>query len=135
MIPGNILIIDIMNSTDRSIALVDYALRRRFYFIELMPDVNILTLFLSRSKNDPKNIDRVKQFFEFINKEIENDENLGRHFQLGHAYFMKNNMDCNTLRRIWRFSIKPILDEYYYRNRDMTNKFTDVLGELCNEKD
>src|SRR5205823_437816 len=87
-IPLNLWIIGTMNSADRSIALIDYALRRRFYFVELMPDVEILERFLT--KNSIKlDKEHIKNFFNFINSAISNDERLGRHFQLGHSHFMK----------------------------------------------
>jgi hypothetical protein len=90
---------------------------------------------LSKNKTSPKDIDRGKKFLEFINKEIETEDRLGRHFQLGHAYFMRDNMNCNTLKRVWKYSVKPILEEYYFDNPEQIDKFKNFLDAICNEKD
>jgi hypothetical protein len=127
-IPENIWIIGTMNSADRSIALVDYALRRRFYFIELMPNADILDAFFTVT---PSLINkyRIIQFFKDINETITKDEKLGRHFQLGHSYFMRANMDEKMIKRIWRYAVKPILEEYYFEEQDQIDKFEQLLKQ------
>ncbi|MGA7370993.1 MAG: hypothetical protein WBX01_17880 [Nitrososphaeraceae archaeon] len=88
--------------------------------------LTFLPHFCPKKKTSSKGIDRIKQFLEFINKEIENEDGPGRHFQLEYAYFMRDNMNCNTLKRGWKYSVKPILEEYYFYNPeqiDSTDKF------------
>ncbi|HEY7108278.1 MAG TPA: AAA family ATPase [Nitrososphaeraceae archaeon] len=90
IIPENLWIIGTMNSADRSLALVDFALRRRFYFIELMPDENILRSFLER--NQCNIVEGTVKFFKEINDAIKKEGKLGKHYQLGYSYFMKENL-------------------------------------------
>ncbi len=133
-IPVNLWIIGTMNSADRSIALIDYALRRRFYFIELMPDVTILERFLT--KNSTKlDKERIKSFFNSINLTISNDERLGRHFQLGHSHFMKPNLDYKMMSTIWQYAIKPTLEEYYFEDIQQVMLFENQFEKEFGYKD
>ena len=110
-IPDNLWIIGTMNSADRSIPLVDYALRRRFYFIEFMPDVEILYKCLLKDRYQPLAVsaDKIKLFFANLNKTIADDEKLGRHYQLGHSYLIKERLDEAKIRTIWKYDIIPLL--------------------------
>jgi hypothetical protein len=128
-VPENLWIIGTMNSADRSIAMVDYALRRRFYFVELMPDPQILNSFLSRC-NSVIDKDMIVQLFNQINQTIANDEKLGRHYQLGHSYFMIDKIDNVTLNRIWKYAIRPILEEYYFEDYEQIEKFEKIMKEI-----
>jgi 5-methylcytosine-specific restriction protein B len=132
-IPDNLWIIGTMNSADRSIALVDYALRRRFYFVELMPQVAILNSFFS--KYPPLNItaDEVGRIFNKINEIISSNEKLGRHYQIGHSYFIKKNLDDVGIKRIWKYAVKPILEEYYFEDPDQIADIENEFPILKNE--
>jgi 5-methylcytosine-specific restriction protein B len=112
-VPDNVFIIGTMNSADRSIALVDYALRRRFYFIELLPDEQILRKYLE--KNIPKDVslEEILDLFNEINKIIEKDT-LGKHYQLGQSYFMLKDINRDKIGRLWRYAIKPILRNTFW---------------------
>jgi 5-methylcytosine-specific restriction enzyme B len=131
VIPQNAWIIATMTSADRSIALVDYALRRRFFFIEFLPDAEILRSFFSRY---PGMIDKDKviHIFEKINQDIRGDDSLGRFYQLGHSYFMNKNMDNIVLTRIWKYALRPIREEYYFENYDQIQKLEDFIKEIIN---
>ena len=98
-IPSNLYIIGTMNSTDKSIALIDIALRRRFTFLKMKPKADLIDYLPAR------------EIFENLNKKIEED--LGEDYQLGHSYFMKiqNNDD---LEFVLEYKIIPLLEEYYY---------------------
>lgn len=134
--PDNLWIIGTMNSADRSIALVDYALRRRFYFIEFMPDADILYNCLLKERYQPSavGVDKIKLFFVNLNKTILNDEKLGRHYQLGHSYFIKEKLDETKIRRIWKYALIPILEEYYFEEPEQITKFEGDAEEILGFK-
>ena len=95
-----------MNTSDRSIALLDIALRRRFTFIEIMPDPELL-------KNTTIEGINLGELLENINEKITNL--IGRDYQLGHSYLM-NIEDIEALEFRWYYQIIPLLQEYFYNN-------------------
>jgi len=104
-VPQNLYIIGTMNTSDRSIATVDIALRRRFKFIEMMPDKNLVADFGIGFKD----------IFEKLNTRIK--LLLDRDHQIGHSYFINTkykNADAETLKEIWFSEIIPLLNEYFY---------------------
>lgn len=116
-IPSNLLIIGTMNSVDRSIALLDFALRRRFKFIPVTPDPGILRQWLAARSHGvtPENQRLILDAFETINAQITRDrEKLGPQYQLGHTYFFVR--DGASLERQWRYAIIPLLEEYLQFN-------------------
>ncbi len=121
-VPKNLYIIGTMNTADRSIALIDTALRRRFTFEEMMPNPEILDF-------DVKGIN-IKKLLETINKRIE--YLYDRDHMIGHAYFIKlrdikNEEDrFEELKNVFRFKIIPLLQEYFY---DDWEKIQIVLGD------
>lgn len=117
-VPQNLYIIGTMNTADRSIALMDTALRRRFEFVEMMPKAELLDF-----KVDGINI---KSMFEKINKRVE--YLYDRDHTIGHAYFMslKDNPSIDELNNIFRNKIIPLLQEYFY---DDWEKIRMVLGD------
>jgi len=122
-IPPNVYIIGTMNTADRNIALVDYALRRRFKFIALRPYENgeapVLRKWLE-AKNI-SNVDYVEKIFCELNKRI---SKINEHLTVGHSYFMlpelmKRNKESaskdypeNSLEEVWEYSILPLVSEY-----------------------
>ncbi|MCQ6253579.1 AAA family ATPase [Methanocaldococcus sp.] len=115
-VPPNLYIIGTMNTADRSIALLDIALRRRFGFIEIEPDYDVL--------ND-KNIDEINlaELLKALNDKIVKLKD--RDHRIGHSYFLNvNNKD--NLWFVWYHEIIPLLEEYFYGDFDSLKK---VLGE------
>ena len=106
--PNNLYIIGTMNTADRSIALVDLALRRRFYFVEFHPDEEPVKGVLRRwlAENAP-DMDWVAGVVERANKLLETD----RHAAIGPSYFMKDGLDEAHVRRIWKHSVLPYIEE------------------------
>ncbi len=98
-IPSNLYIIATMNSTDKSIATIDIALRRRFTFLKMKPNLDLV-------KNENVK-DLMKQLNEHISKTINED------YALGHSYFMKIEND-EDLKFVKEYKIKPLLEEYFY---------------------
>ena len=106
-IPNNLYIIGTMNTADRSIALLDTALRRRFRFEEMMPDLEQL--------NDIKVGEiKIKELLSSMNQRIE--ALYDRDHQIGHSCFLvlKNNENIETLKDIFKYEILPLLQEYFY---------------------
>ncbi|MBE0496497.1 MAG: AAA family ATPase [Campylobacterales bacterium] len=130
-VPSNLYIIGTMNTADRSIALMDTALRRRFDFEEMMPNLETLNEFqeLKLKNNDGKEITiNIKSLLETINKRIE--YLYDRDHTIGHAYFMElkdgNKQNLETLSNIFKNKIIPLLQEYFY---DDWEKIRLVLGD------
>lgn len=108
-IPNNVYILGTMNTADRSIATLDTALRRRFDFVEMMPDENVL------SGIDVDGID-ISRMLGNINERI--SVLFDREHTIGHAYFigLKNNDNIETLANIFRNKVIPLLQEYFYED-------------------
>lgn len=128
-LPPNLYIIGTMNSADRSIALVDYALRRRFDFFEMIPDEQILSKWLQLHSSSIE-VEKVVRFFREINSRIGDDQKLGKDFRIGHSYFMIDELDKSKLRDLWRFRIYPLLEEYYFDDPNKLQDFTGLLEEV-----
>jgi len=118
-IPPNVYIIGTMNTADRSIALVDNALRRRFSFITLSPNYDVL-----RNYHDwlPRNIenDRVEKLIGILkdlNQTIDDP-----HHELGISFFLVYDLE-NNIEDIWTMEIEPYLEEYFYDNPDKIKDF------------
>lgn len=108
-LPANLFLIGTMNTADRSIALVDAALRRRFYFVEfspLKPPVSeVLVRWLEEHGLDPE----PARLLDRLNREIGDDD-----FCIGPSYFMNRDGEDPNLQRIWERAIMPLLHEHYY---------------------
>lgn len=120
-VPSNLYIIGMMNTADRSLAMIDYALRRRFSFFEMKPGFNNAAFEEGiRKLHDPQLNNLVKAIVE-LNKVIENDDSLGSGFCIGHSYL------CNLgyhyeLENIVEYDIIPMLREYWFDNDERFNQ-------------
>lgn len=136
-IPKNVYVIGTMNTADRSLALVDYALRRRFCFIDLMPvfgEAKKEEKFkapLREKGAETSMIDRVLKSIGELNAEIFEDvKNLGPGFQVGHSYFCdcsREKYDDRWYRTIIQYEIAPLLKEYWFDDLPKANKLIDKL--------
>lgn len=121
-VPPNLHVIGTMNTADRSIALMDVALRRRFTFEELMPDSGIIRQVLEKEVTSKLLINLVVDIFDALNSRIRFV--YDRDHQLGHAYFL-GIRSLNDLRLVFVDRVIPLLQEYFYGAWD---KICMVLG-------
>lgn len=126
-VPPNLHVLGTMNTADRSIALMDVALRRRFTFEELMPDVEVIRSVLAKRIPEKALVDLVADVFEVLNGRIR--FLYDRDHQLGHSYFLDVS-DVQSLRRVFTDRVIPMLQEYFYGAWD---KICVVLGCPYNE--
>lgn len=128
-LPKNLFFIGTMNTADRSIALVDSALRRRFYFVPFLPTepplVRVLEKWLTAEGLDAEPALILRRLNEAIG---------AQEFSIGPSYFMAargpNGID---LDRVWRFAIKPLLEEHYYGTGRSVDEFS--FGVLARQQD
>ena len=115
-IPENVRIIGTMNTADRSIALVDHALRRRFAFIELRPNYEVLRQYHEKKKSGFQ-VDGLIETLKRLNNAIAN-----KHYEIGISYFLTENL-AEELEDIWQMEIEPYLEEYFYDQLDKVDEF------------
>jgi 5-methylcytosine-specific restriction protein B len=104
-IPPNVYLIGTMNTADRSIALVDFALRRRFHFFRFAADPDLFDRWLARN---PSALPYLGGLYRRLATEAVDDPD----YAIGPSYFMRD-LDEAGLARLWRRSIMPYLEEYY----------------------
>ena len=118
-VPDNVFILGMMNTADRSLALVDYALRRRFAFETLEPAFGRpdFEQYLIGKSADPDLVRRISDRIGELNARITNDNELGRGFQIGHSYFVPGKGDKPSkawYNHIVDTQIAPLLREYWF---------------------
>ncbi len=121
-LPENLWFIGTMNTADRSIALVDTALRRRFHFIHFSPNEGPIDGLLDRWLEKFGEPAWVGELVAHVNAELD-DELGGSHLCLGPSHFMKSDLDEESVRRIWEYDIKPSIEDQFYGDRDLIDKF------------
>ena len=120
-VPTNLYIIGMMNTADRSLAMIDYALRRRFSFFEMKPGfTNPVFQDEVKKKTDPHLSNLVNAIID-LNKMIENDDSLGSGFCIGHSYLC-NLGSIYDLENIVEYDIIPMLREYWFDNDERYNQ-------------
>ncbi|MBU5448851.1 McrB family protein [Blautia sp. MSJ-36] len=133
-VPSNVYIIGTMNTADRSIALLDTALRRRFSFVEMMPDTEVLKDIKIEVPEMPDTVDKkagkstidIQKLLKIINQRIE--VLYDREHTIGHAYFcgLKKTATLDGLKNVFKKSVLPLLQEYFF---DDYEKIAMVLGD------
>ena len=130
-VPENVYILGMMNTADRSLALVDYALRRRFAFETLEPAYGTeygrtaFEDFLTAKGADPDLVTRISDRMGKLNETIRSDKELGRGFQIGHSYFVPGKGDEPSdgwYKHIVDTQIAPLLREYWFDAPDDVEK-------------
>ena len=129
IVPDNVYIIGTMNTADRSIALMDTALRRRFKFEEMLPNYDLLKDIFVEDEGVKVNIGAM---LKVINERIE--YLYDREHTIGHAVFLelKENNNIDKLENIFKKSVIPLLQEYFYEDYD---KIRLILGDNAKDED
>lgn len=124
-VPSNIYLIGMMNTADRSIAMIDYALRRRFSFFEMTPGFGTAGFAKYRKKAGSAYLDKLTDALEELNTIISDDDSLGKGFMIGHSYLIQDlsapetgysPFDRNATESIIEFDLIPLIREYWFDN-------------------
>ena len=127
-VPKNLHIIGMMNIADRSLAMIDYALRRRFSFFDIEPAFDSDGFSNYQKEFSNNTFDRLIKKIKELNTEITQDKSLGKGFCIGHSYFC-NAEECTLewMKDIVEFDIFPMLSEYWFDDESKLNEWKDIL--------
>jgi energy-coupling factor transporter ATP-binding protein EcfA2 len=114
-LPENLLIIATMNTADRSVALVDAAMRRRFHFVPFFPHDGVIHGLLDRWLRAKGGRISIARFLDAVNVELR--EHVGEHLLIGPSHFMKTDLSDPALRRIWTYNVFPLIEEQLWGQR------------------
>ena len=133
-VPENLHLIGTMNTADKSLSLVDYALRRRFAFLEMDPgfESSVFAEVLGKKGISPAMIDKIRTIMRNLNKKIEDDSiNLGRGFRIGHSFFVPSSKVIDEQKwfdEIISFEIAPLIEEYWMDDQAALESTMGILG-------
>ena len=133
-VPDNLYLIGTMNTADKSLSLVDYALRRRFAFLEMDPgfDSAVFAEVLSKKGLSEGMIEKIKATMNELNQKIEKDSvNLGRGFRIGHSFFVPSSKVVDEQKwfdEIISFEIAPLLEEYWMDDPSALDSAKGIIG-------
>ncbi len=128
-VPENLYIIGMMNTADRSLAIIDYALRRRFCFFELEPAFESEAFknhLLSQGATEDL-INKIKMKIGSINLEIAKDVNLGKGFRIGHSYFCNYVNSEKWYEEVIKYEIQPLIKEYWFDEEEKAKNYVKEL--------
>lgn len=129
-VPPNLYIIGLMNTADRSIAMIDYALRRRFSFFDVKPAFDSEQFEGMRESAENEKYDNLIECVKNLNKEIAADDSLGEGFCIGHSYFcFEENEAINNewLKSVVEYDVIPLLKEYWFDEPEKVKNWSDKL--------
>ena len=132
-VPDNVHVLGMMNTADRSLAMVDYALRRRFAFEALTPayGTDEFREHLCKTGVDRKLVDRIEKNLIALNERIRDDRDLGPGFQIGHSFFVPDdqteNVDEGWYESVVETQIAPLLREYWFDRPDRADELAELL--------
>lgn len=130
-VPSNVYIIGMMNTADRGLALLDYALRRRFAFYEMKPEFESKKFIEYQNQLNSEKYNHLIEVVKELNQVITNDDSLGEGFCIGHSYF------CNLievtdfeLNSIVEYELIPLLKEYWFDEKNKINTWVEKLRSV-----
>lgn len=121
-VPEKLYLIGTMNTADRSIALVDAALRRRFHFIPFFPHEGEVAGLLRRWLEARQGPSWVADLLDQVNEELRHDLG-GPHLQIGPSYFMLEKLDEAKVERIWKYSVHPYIEEQLFGQQERIDHY------------
>lgn len=129
-IPDNLYIIGMMNTADRSLAMLDYALRRRFAFFELQPGFDTDGFKTYQSNINNRKLDNLIACVKNLNYAIATDESLGEGFCIGHSYFCNltpESVNDQVISNIVEYELIPLLKEYWFDEPTLVREWSESL--------
>lgn len=135
-LPENLWIIGTMNTADRSIALIDAAMRRRFHFVPFFPHSGPMKDLLRRWLKAKGGRVAVANLLDAVNEELLKD--VGEHSLIGPSHFMRTDLSETSLQRIWTYNVFPLIEEHFWGDRERIDywrwdrvraRFSEALGE------
>lgn len=130
-VPKNLYIIGMMNTADRSLAMIDYALRRRFSFFEMEPAFDSESFKKHQAAQNSEKLDKLIEVIKKLNDAVTKDRSLGEGFRIGHSYFCFDDENVCTdenLRAIVDYDIIPTLKEYWFDDPSKVKEWKDELN-------
>ena len=131
-VPKNLYIIGMMNTADRSLAILDYALRRRFSFVDIYPAFDNETFIKYQNSVNNNRLNQAIDKIKSLNNKIKDDPTLGPGFMIGHSYFcgIKNTDNKDVIESIIKYDIIPLIKEYWFDDETNVKEWSrTLLGE------
>ena len=135
-IPENLYVIGLMNTADRSLAMIDYALRRRFAFFDLEPGFDSIGFNKYKDAINNNSFNNLIRVVKDLNAAIvDDDETLGEGFRIGHSFFsnLKEDNIEEQLEYIVEYEIIPLLKEYWFDEKDNVKEWSNELKKSINK--
>lgn len=127
-VPKNLYIIGMMNTADRSLAMIDYALRRRFSFFEVEPGFDSEGFIQYQNSLNNETLNELVNKVKDLNREISLDKSLGKGFCIGHSYFCGRDVCTEEwLHSIVDYDILPMLSEYWFDDANKLQRWENIL--------
>jgi 5-methylcytosine-specific restriction protein B len=127
-VPQNLYIIGMMNTADRSLAMIDYALRRRFSFFEVEPGFDSDGFIQYQNSLNSETLNELISKIKDLNREISLDKSLGKGFCIGHSYFCGRDVCTEEwLHSIVDYDILPMLREYWFDDANKLQRWENIL--------
>lgn len=127
-VPKNLYIIGMMNTADRSLAMIDYALRRRFSFFEVEPGFDSEGFIQYQNGLNNETLNELVNKVKDLNREIAIDKSLGKGFCIGHSYFCGRDVCTEEwLHSIVDYDILPMLSEYWFDDANKLQRWENIL--------
>lgn len=129
-VPSNLVIVGTMNSVDRSVALVDYALRRRFGFVRIDPDSRVIEQLHGDTLLGNAGPVVLEKFNDWLTRRLD------REHVLGHSFFVSKTLapeSITTFERIWSLDVRPLLEEYFFGDLEGMKEASDAWSSIVAE--
>ncbi len=135
-VPSNVYIIGMMNTADRSLATIDYALRRRFAFFDIRPGFDSPVFIEMTKPYNETAFPKLLSYVKALNKDIREDDSLGPGFEVGHSYFCtdkETEIDNTWIKSTVEYALLPLLREYWFDEPDKVEEWTNKFRSLENK--